>query len=55
MSTDTPEDLAGMKAAGRLVAQTIRELRKLVRPGVSTAELDAAAGRVFAAPGARGG
>src|SRR3954449_4213146 len=55
MSTDTPEELAGMKAAGHVVAQTIRELRKLVRPGVSTAELDAAAGRIFAAHGARSG
>jgi methionyl aminopeptidase len=44
-----------MKAAGRVVAQTIRELRKLVRPGISTAELDAAAARVFAAHGARSG
>ncbi|HEY6760447.1 MAG TPA: type I methionyl aminopeptidase [Baekduia sp.] len=55
MSTDTPEELEGLKAAGRVVAQTLRELRKLVRPGVSTAELDAAAGRVFAAHGARSG
>jgi methionyl aminopeptidase len=55
MSTDTPEQLEGMKAAGQVVAQTIRELRKLVRPGVTTAELDAAAGRVFAAHGARSG
>jgi methionyl aminopeptidase len=55
MSIDTPEELAGMKAAGQVVAQTIRELRKLVRPGVSTAELDAAAGRIFAAHGARSG
>jgi methionyl aminopeptidase len=55
MSTDTPEQLEGMKAAGRVVAQTIRELRKLVRPGVTTAELDAAAARVFAAHGARSG
>src|SRR3954453_12288518 len=55
MSIDTPEELAGLKAAGQVVAQTIRELRKLVRPGVTTAELDAAAGRVFAAHGARSG
>jgi methionyl aminopeptidase len=55
MSTDTPEQLEGMKAAGKVVAQTIRELRKLVRPGVSTAELDAAAGRIFAAHGAQSG
>jgi methionyl aminopeptidase len=55
MSIDTPEELEGMKAAGQVVAQTIRELRKLVRPGVSTAELDAAAGRIFASHGARSG
>lgn len=55
MSVDTPEELAALKAAGRVVAQTIRELRKLVRPGVTTAELDAAAGRIFAAHGARSG
>jgi methionyl aminopeptidase len=55
MSTDTPEQLEGMKAAGKVVAQTIRELRKLVKPGVTTAELDAAAGRVFAAHGAQSG
>ncbi|WCB94703.1 Methionine aminopeptidase 2 [Baekduia alba] len=55
MSTDTPEQLEGMKAAGRVVAQTIRELRKLVRPGVTTLELDQAAGRVFAAHGAQSG
>jgi methionyl aminopeptidase len=55
MSVDTPEELAALKAAGRVVAQTIRELRKLVRPGVTTAELDAAAARVFAAHGARSG
>ena len=55
MSADTPEELAGLKAAGRVVAQTIRELRKLVRPGITTAELDAAAGRIFAAHGAQSG
>lgn len=55
MSVDTPEELAALKAAGRVVAQTIRELRKLVRPGVTTGELDAAAGRIFAAHGARSG
>jgi methionyl aminopeptidase len=55
MSTDTPQELEGMKAAGRVVAQTIRELRKLVRPGITTGELDAAAARVFAAHGARSG
>lgn len=55
MSVDTPEELAALKAAGRVVAQTIRELRKLVRPGVTTGELDAVAARIFAAHGARSG
>jgi methionyl aminopeptidase len=55
VSADTPEDLAGLRAAGRVVAQTIRELRRLVRPGITTAELDAHAARVFAAHGARSG
>ena len=55
MSVDTPEELAGLRAAGQVVAQTIRELRKLVRPGVTTGELDAHAARIFAAHGARSG
>jgi methionyl aminopeptidase len=55
MSADTPEDLAGLRAAGRVVAQTLRQLRKLVRPGITTAELDAAAAHVFAAHGAQSG
>jgi methionyl aminopeptidase len=55
MSTDTPEELAGLRAAGQVVAQTLRELRRLVRPGITTAELDDAAARVFAAHGARSG
>jgi methionyl aminopeptidase len=55
MSADTPEELAGLRAAGQVVAQTIRELRKLVRPGITTAELDDAAARVFAAHGAQSG
>lgn len=55
MSIDSPETLAGMRAAGRVVAETIRELRKLVRPGITTGELDAAAARVFASHGARSG
>jgi methionyl aminopeptidase len=55
MSVDTPEELAAMKAVGRVVAQTLRELRRRVRPGVTTAELDAEAAKIFAAHGARSG
>jgi methionyl aminopeptidase len=55
MSVSTPEELRGLKAAGRVVAATLRELRRRVRPGVTTGELDAAAAQVFAAHGARSG
>jgi methionyl aminopeptidase len=39
----TPEELALMRQAGRIVALTLVALRKEVRPGVSTADLDAIA------------
>ncbi|QEC49572.1 M24 family metallopeptidase [Baekduia soli] len=55
MSVCTPEELALLKAAGRVVARTLRDLRARVRPGISTAELDEQADRLFAAAGARSG
>src|SRR3954466_12460841 len=55
MSASTPEELAALKAVGRVVARKLRELRARVRPGVSTAELDEHAARIFAAHGARSG
>jgi methionyl aminopeptidase len=55
MSVSTPEELAALKAVGRVVARTLRELRARVRPGVTTAELDQHAARIFAAHGARSG
>lgn len=39
----TPEELKTMREAGRIVAITLDALRKAVRPGISTAELDAIA------------
>jgi methionyl aminopeptidase len=36
----TPEDFAGMRAAGQLAAQTLDMIARHVRPGVSTATLD---------------
>jgi len=36
----TPREIASMRAASRAVAQTLGLLKKIVRPGVSTAELD---------------
>jgi methionyl aminopeptidase len=55
MSVDTPEQLEGLKRAGRVVAETLRILRAAVAPGVTTAELDDRAAGVFAAYGAHSG
>jgi methionyl aminopeptidase len=55
MSIETPEELAGMKRAGAVVAEAIRAARRLVRPGVTTAALDEAVARVFRRHGARSG
>lgn len=55
MSIDSPDELAGLRAAGRVVAEAIREVARRVRPGVTTAELDAVAAQVFARHGARSG
>jgi methionyl aminopeptidase len=55
MSVDTPEELSGLRAAGQVVAQTIRAMRRAVRPGITTAELDAIARREFVRAGARSG
>jgi methionyl aminopeptidase len=55
MSVETPEELRALQAAGRVVADAIRAMRRAVAPGISTAELDAIAARVFARAGARSG
>jgi methionyl aminopeptidase len=55
VSIEHPDELAALRAAGLVVAETLRELRRHVRPGVTTAELDAHAARVFARRGARSG
>jgi methionyl aminopeptidase len=53
MSVETPEELAALRRAGRVVAATLREVSRRVRPGVTTAQLDAVAARVLARHGAR--
>jgi methionyl aminopeptidase len=53
MSIETEEELEGLRRAGHVVAVVLRELRRRVHPGVSTGELDALAGRLFARHGAR--
>ncbi len=48
----TPEQLERMRAAGLVVANTLRVLREAVRPGISTADLDAIAAREIKSAGA---
>src|SRR3954463_2224307 len=55
VSIDHPDELQALRAVGRVVAETIRELARRVRPGVTTAELDAVAAHVFTRHGARSG
>src|SRR5262245_11651280 len=40
MTISSTSDLEGMRRVGRLVAETLNEMRAAVRPGVTTAELD---------------
>jgi len=49
------EQIQIMRRANVIVAEVLAELQKQVRPGVTTAELDSAAERVFEAHGARSG
>lgn len=53
MSVETKEDLENLKRVGRIVADTIRLLRKAVRPGVTTSWLDSLARKYFESFGAR--
>ncbi len=53
MSIETERDLIGLTRAGRVVALALRAMREHLRPGLTTAELDAVAAAVFAAHGAR--
>lgn len=55
MSVDTPEELEALKAAGRVVARAMQAMRREVRVGVTTAELDGVGARVFRRAGARSG
>lgn len=53
MSIETQEDLLGLRRVGRAVARTLAAMRKAVRPGVTTAELDRIGERTLARHGAR--
>lgn len=49
----SPSELEKMRAAGMLVWQVLEEIKKLVKPGVSTLELEKAAEAMVADAGAR--
>lgn len=55
MSVGTEQELEGLRAVGRVVAEALRAMRRRVQPGVTTAELDAVGARVFRRAGARSG
>jgi methionyl aminopeptidase len=53
MTIQTDQELRSLQEAGRVVRQTLEAMRRAVRPGVSTGELDAIARTVLARHGAR--
>jgi methionyl aminopeptidase len=53
MSIGSEEELKALQAIGGIVGRTLRELALEVRPGVSTAELDAICAKLLAAQGAQ--
>jgi methionyl aminopeptidase len=55
MSVDDPEQLKGLRRAGRAVADALRALREAVAPGVTTGELDEVAADLLTARGAQSG
>jgi methionyl aminopeptidase len=53
MSIESERDLAGLRAAGKVVAEALSAMRAAVRPGVTTRQLDDVGASVFARHGAR--
>jgi methionyl aminopeptidase len=53
MSINGPEDLAGMREAGAIVALMLAAMRAAVHPGITTAELDNIGAKVMRQHGAR--
>jgi methionyl aminopeptidase len=52
ISLKRPREIELMREAGRLVAQAHRQIKSMVEPGVTTAELDQAVERLFSSHGA---
>lgn len=55
MSINGPEELAGMQSAGSVVRLMLDAMRNAVRPGITTAELDAVGADVMRQHGAQSG
>lgn len=53
MSITTPEELAGMRAAGAVVRRMLEAMKNAVRAGVTTAELDAVGAGIMRQHGAQ--
>src|SRR3954466_9896814 len=53
MSIESQKDLDGLRRAGRIVRICIERMKKAVRPGVTTAELDRIGGAALREHGAR--
>src|SRR5713101_1414609 len=53
MSITDPKDLAGMRAAGAIVRRMLEAMKQSVRPGITTAELDAVGATVMRQHGAQ--
>ena len=53
MSIDNEKDLEGLKRAGRIVRICIERMKRAVRPGVTTGELDRIGGQALREHGAR--
>ena len=53
MSINTPEELEKLKAAGVIVRRMLEAMKKAVRPGVTTAELDETGAQVMREHGAQ--
>jgi methionyl aminopeptidase len=53
MSISGPEELASMRAAGAIVRRMLEAMKKAVRPGVTTAELDEVGAAVMREQGAQ--
>lgn len=55
MSIQTPEEMAAMRAAGRVVRLMLEAMKEAARSGITTAELDRIGGEVMDAHGAKSG